>query len=151
MLVERRVALFVVRVKRRRRPTNVFSWQSREGRMVNVHMIVGTLVLIAYVALAITNGMQLSGARTFSWSRQLSMAAAGLLLLQYVLGFGLLGSHSITATHYLVALAAIIPVGYEHMVANTQDVPSTRARLGMLAASATALLVLIAYAIAESR
>ena len=119
--------------------------------MVNVHMIVGTLVLIAFIALAITNGLQLSGARAFSWSRQLSMAAAGLLLLQYALGFGLLGSHSITPAHYLIALAAVIPVGYEHMVANTQEVATTRARLGLFAASATAVLVLIAYAIAESR
>lgn len=119
--------------------------------MVNVHMIVGTLVLIAYIALTIVNGLQLSGARTFSWSRQLSMAAAGLLFLQYVLGFSLLGSHSITPAHYLIALAAIIPVGYEHMVANTQETTSTRARLGMFAAATTTVLVLIAYAIAESR
>jgi hypothetical protein len=119
--------------------------------VVNVHMIVGTLVLIAYVALTITNGVQMSGARTISWARHLSMAAAGLLLLQYALGFGLLGSHSITPAHYLIALAAVVPVGYEHMVANTQPAASTRARLGMFAAAATTALVLIAYAIAESR
>ena len=119
--------------------------------MVNVHMIVGTLVLIAFIALAIVNGLQMSGARTFSWSRQLSMTAAGLLLLQYALGFSLLGSHSITPAHYLIALAAIIPVGYEHMVVNTQEASTRRARLGLFAASATTVLVLIAYAIAESR
>src|SRR5687768_4930168 len=112
-------------------------------------MVIGTLVLLAYVALTIANGLQMSGARTFSWGRPLSMTAAGLLLVQYTLGFSLLGSHSITAIHYLVALAAIIPVGYEHMVANVQEVPSTRARLGMFAAAATTVLVLIAYAIAE--
>jgi hypothetical protein len=37
------------------------------------------------------------------------------------------------------------------MVASTQEVTTTRARLGMLAAAATTLLVLVAYAIAESR
>jgi hypothetical protein len=114
-------------------------------------MIVGTLVLIAYIALTITNGVQMSGARTISWARHLSMAAAGLLLFQYALGFGLLGSHSITPAHYLIALAAIVPVGYEHMVANTNEIASTRARLGMFAAAATTVLVLIAYVIAESR
>ena len=82
----------------------------------------------------------------------MSMAAAGLLLLQYVIGFGLLGGdHSITATHYLLAMAAIIPVGYEHMVANTQERGAARARLGLFAAAATTVLVLIAYMIAETR
>jgi len=119
--------------------------------LVNVHMIVGTLVLLSYIALTIANGVQMSGARTFSWARPLSMTAAGLLLVQYTLGFGLLSSHSITAAHYLIALAAIVPVGYEHMVANTQADASTRARLGMFAAAATTVLVLIAYAVAESR
>ena len=76
---------------------------------------------------------------------------AGLLLLQYVLGFGLLADHDITAAHYLVALAAIIPVGNEHMVASTQEAPITRARLGLFASAATTVLVLVAYAIAESR
>jgi hypothetical protein len=63
----------------------------------------------------------------------------------------LLANHSITAAHYLIALAAIIPVGYEHMVASPQEVASVRSRVGMLAAAATTLLVLVAYAIAESR
>ena len=118
--------------------------------MVTVHMIVGSLVVLAFIVLTISYGMQLNGTRTLSWSRPLSMGAAGLLLLQYVLGFGLLADHDITAAHYLFALAAIIPVGYEHMVASTQEVPTTRARLGMFAAAAATLLVLVAYAIAES-
>ena len=120
--------------------------------MVTVHMWVGTLVLIAYLALAIVNGLQVSGSRTIAWTRPLSMTAALLLLVQYTLGFGLLGGdHSITALHYLIALAALIPVGIEHAVANTQDVPGNRARLAMFATAATTVLVLIAYAIAESR
>jgi hypothetical protein len=120
--------------------------------VVSVHNIVGTLVLIAYLALTAAYALQLSGTRTIAWARQLSMAAAGLLLLQYVLGFGLLGGdHSISASHYLLALAAIIPVGYEHMVANTQESSSGRARLGLFAAAATTILVLIAYLIAETR
>ena len=81
--------------------------------------------------------MQLNGTRTLTWARPLSMTAAGLLLLQYVLGFGLLADHDITAAHYLFALAAIIPVGYEHMVASTQEAPTTRARLGLFASAAT--------------
>lgn len=119
--------------------------------MVTVHMIVGTLVVISFIVLTIAYGMQLNGTRTYTWARPFSMVAAGLLLLQYVLGFSLLADHSITAAHYLIALAAIIPVGYEHMVAQTQEVPTTRARVGMFAAAVTSLLVIVAYAIAESR
>jgi hypothetical protein len=114
-------------------------------------MIVGSLVVIAYICLTVAYGMQLSGTRNFSWTRQLSMGAAGLLLVQYVLGFSLLANHSITAAHYLFALAAIIPVGYEHMVGGQQEVASVRARVGMFAAAVTTVLVIVAYAIAESR
>ena len=120
--------------------------------MVTAHMWVGTAVLIAYLALAIVNGLQIRGDRTISWTRQLSMTAALLLLVQYTIGFGLLGGdHSITAFHYLIALAALIPVGIEHAVANTQEVPGNRERMATFAAAATTVLVLIAYAIAESR
>ena len=59
--------------------------------MVTVHMIIGSLVVLAYLVLAVGNAIQLSGDRTLTWTRQLSMAAALLLLLQYVLGFSLLG------------------------------------------------------------
>ena len=119
--------------------------------MVTVHMVVGSLVVIAYICLTVAYGMQLSGTRTLTWARQLSMGAAGLLLVQYVLGFSLLANHSITAAHYLIALAAIVPVGYEHMVASPQEVASVRARVGMFAAAVTTVLVIVAYAIAESR
>jgi hypothetical protein len=120
--------------------------------MVSVHMIVGSLVVLAYLVLAVGNAIQLSGDRTLTWTRQLSMAAALLLLLQYVLGFSLLGNdHSITASHYIFALAALISVGVEHAVAYPQEDKTTRARLATMATSATALLVLIAYLIAESR
>ena len=120
--------------------------------MDSVHMVVGTLVIVAYLALTATYGLQIGGSRRFSFTRQLSMGAATLLLVQYALGFGLLGgSHSITPAHYLIALAAILPVGYEHMVVNEQKAGIDRARLGALAAACTTILVLIAYAIAESR
>ncbi|HQY31014.1 MAG TPA: hypothetical protein PK691_06995 [Thermomicrobiales bacterium] len=80
------------------------------------------------------------------------MAAALLLLIQYVLGFSLLGNdHSITPAHYLIALAALISVGVEHAVAYPTEDKVTRARLATMATSATALLVLVAYLIAETR
>ena len=71
--------------------------------MVTVHMIVGSLVVIAFIALTISYGMQLNGTRTLSWSRPLSMGAAGLLLLQYVLGFETAGTG--TPGYHRIAVA----------------------------------------------
>lgn len=115
--------------------------------MVRVHETVGTLVLIAFLALIVVNALRLSG-RSIPWARQLTFLASGLLLLQYVLGFGLLGgSSSITPWHYLIALSALIPVGAEHGLANQQSDPRLAGRYGLIANIATFVLVLIAYTI----
>ena len=119
--------------------------------MVTVHLWVGSILVLAYIVLTIANALQISGARTFAWTRQLSMAAGGLLLIQFVLGFNLLaGDHSITAVHYLFALAAIATVGVEHAKANAESNPTVRARLATFATAGTTLLILVAYAIGQS-
>jgi hypothetical protein len=118
--------------------------------MVTVHMIVGTLVVIAFVLLVIVNIFRLTGA-TFPWARKLSYAAAGLLIVQYVLGFGLLGDdHKITAWHYIIAVLAILPVGAEHALAANQASPKKGLMLTTLATAGTAALTIIAYAIGQS-
>jgi|SRR3954454_2941546 hypothetical protein len=115
-------------------------------------MIVGTLVVLAYLVLAVGNAIQLTGERSLGWTRQLSMGAALLLLVQLVLGFSLLsGDHTITPAHYLFALAALITVGVEHAVAYPNEDRTTRMRLATMATSGTALLVLIAYSIGQAR
>ena len=117
--------------------------------MVNVHQTVGTLVVIAFLALTVVNILRATG-RQIGWARPLSFVAAGLLVLQYLLGFSLLGSdHSITAWHYLIALSALITVGIEHGMANAQA-PSGNARLAAAATAGTTILTLIAYAIGLS-
>jgi hypothetical protein len=118
--------------------------------MVRVHEGVGTLVVLAFLALTIINVMQIRG-RSIPWSRQFSFIAAGLLLLQYVIGFNLLGGdHSISAWHYLFALGAIATVGLEHGKANTIPDNSQRARLASVFTAGTTALVIIAYAIGQS-
>ncbi len=118
--------------------------------MVRFHEGVGTLVVIAFLALTIINLMQLRG-KSISWSRQLSFGAAGLLFVQYVIGFNLLGGdHSISAWHYLFALGAIATVGLEHGKANTIEEVSKRARLASIATAGTTALAIIAYAIGQS-
>jgi hypothetical protein len=120
------------------------------GTMVGFHSTVGTLVLLAYLVLAILNGLSLRG-RQYSWARQLSFFAAGLLVLQYVIGFSLLGSdHHVSAAHYILALCALITVGLEHGYANTRETPGERARYATLATTGTFIIVLITYIIGES-
>jgi hypothetical protein len=120
--------------------------------VVNVHMGIGILVVVAFLALAVVNILRVTG-KSIPWAKQLSFTAAGLLALQYVLGFGLLGSsHKITAIHYLFALAAIIPVGIEHGMANAREKehPGSGLKIAALASAATTVLVIIAYSIGQS-
>ena len=118
--------------------------------MVTVHMIVGTLVLLGYLSLTVVNVLAIGGHR-YTWERALSFAAATLLLIQYALGFSLLGSdHDKSGWHYAFALAALITVGLEHGLASRQPIPEARARVGVLASAGTLVLVLIAFVIGES-
>ena len=72
-------------------------------------------------------------------------------ILQYVLGFALLGDDgSITPLHYILALAAIIPVGAEHMFATAERPAAERNKIAFLASLATLILVLVVYALGES-
>jgi hypothetical protein len=112
-------------------------------------MVIGSLVVLAYLALTVVNVLRATG-RQIPWARPLSFGAAGLLVLQYLLGFSLLGSdHKITAWHYTFALAAILTVGLEHGMANAQP-PSGNARLAAAATAGTTALTLIAFIIGSS-
>lgn len=113
-------------------------------------MIIGLATVVAFLLLTIVNGLRAFRGSEVSWARGLSFAAAGLLLIQYVIGFGLLGSdHKIKAIHYIIALAAIIPVGAEHMLA-AQETDKQRARRVAFIANVVALvLIAVAYSIGE--
>jgi hypothetical protein len=119
--------------------------------MSNVHMIVGTLVFIGYLVTAILNARTFATGASFSWQKALSYGAATVLLLQYMLGFSLLGEgKDIPALHFIVALLAIIPVGFEHGYASTRTDARQRSLYTLLANVATFVIVLIAYIIGQS-
>jgi len=119
--------------------------------MTNVHLIVGTLVLVGYLAAAILSIRTLVTGAAFSWQKMLSYGAATVLLLQYMLGFSLLSSDKdITATHFLIALAAIIPVGFEHGYANTRESAAQRRLFIAIANIVTFAIVLAAFIIGEA-
>jgi hypothetical protein len=118
--------------------------------MSNVHMIVGTLTLLLFIANAVMYGMNMVRGTAVPYHRLVSIGAATLLLLQYALGFMLLGSgEDIPWTHWVLALATIIPVGVEHMFASTQPGIRRRGMLGLFATVITVILVLVVYMIGE--
>ena len=120
--------------------------------MVNVHSTVGTLVLVAFLALTILNVVQLVQRREFPWAIMVSRTAALLLLLQWALGFNLLvGESSITPFHYLAALASAATVGLEHGPGYNDPDPAKRRKIALAATAGTTILVLIAYQIGMSR
>ena len=120
--------------------------------MVGVHSTVGTLVLLAYLALTVLNVIQLTRRRDFPWAVMVSRAAAVLLLVQWALGFNLLvGESSITPLHYITALASAGTVGLEHGRGYNEPDPAKRRRISLTATAGTTVLVLIAYIIGQSR
>jgi len=113
--------------------------------MVGLHNTVGTLVIVAYLVLTVVNVIRLRSG-DFGWVRYLSFLAAGLLLVQYVLGFTLLSEgHTNQSSHYLFALLPIITLGIEHGYAPTRATPRDRAAAALAATTLTLVLVLIAY------
>lgn len=118
--------------------------------MNTVHMTVGTLVIVGYLVTFILNIRTARSGQEFSWQKIVSFGAATLLLVQYMLGFSLLGEGSdITAFHYLIALAAIIPVGMEHGYASQRPDAVERGKMAALANLFTLVLVLVAYMFGE--
>lgn len=118
--------------------------------LVNVHNVVGTLVVVAYVVLAVLYGLGIGG-RAFGFTRMLSRAAAALLLVQYVIGFVLLGTGSrIGAQHFLIALLAIVSVGLEHAWAPTRGEGRGRAVTLTLVTVVTVVLVIAAHVLGSA-
>jgi hypothetical protein len=118
--------------------------------MLNVHNVLGTLVVLAFLALTVINVLRVTG-RQIPIAAPLSYAAAALLLIQILLGFALLGQGAtIPALHYILGLLAIVTVGMEHGYARTRSVPELRAMASLLATGATTILVTAAHIIGSS-
>lgn len=118
--------------------------------MTGIHMVLGLAVVVSFLLLTILNYLRMSRGMTFPWAKGLSFAAAGLLLLQYITGFALLGDDGdITPLHYILAIAAIIPVGAEHMLADSDRSERDRNRIAFFGSFATLLLVVIVYSIGD--
>ena len=105
---------------------------------------------MAYVVVAILNVLRATG-RTIAVVRTISMAAAAILLLQYVVGFMLLGAgFANSPIHIVIALLAIIPVGIEHGYAASRTTPHQRALTAAIASIATAILLIVTHGIGSA-
>lgn len=119
--------------------------------MNTVHMIVGSLVVVLYIVNLVMYGVNVFKGKTVRYHRLVSFGGATLLLLQYLLGFSLLGEgRDVPWIHWVLALATIIPVGIEHMFTANEPGVRRRGTIGLFATIITVILVLVAYMIGET-
>lgn len=118
--------------------------------MTTVHMIVGSIVVVLYVANLAMYAITFLKGKPVGYHRAVAMGSAAFLLLQYMLGFSLLGEgNTIIWTHVVLALVTILPVGAEHMLTAQETGMRRKGMIGMLATFMTVVLVLAAYMIGE--
>ncbi len=112
--------------------------------LAGVHEMLGGIVVAALIVVAILAAIQAAGGNE-RFVRMASFAAAGLLVLQYVIGFALMGSGIRNSNaHYLIALLVLVPIALQHSVAKRYTA-RTRGVAILIAALAAAFLSVIAY------
>ena len=121
--------------------------------MVGFHSVVGTLVVLGYLMLTVLNVAAIGrgGGRVAPLARPLSYAAAALLLLQYAIGFALIGSgYDKRGLHYVLALSIILTIGFEHGFARTRAAERHRALFIAAASALTTVLLVLTYIVGQS-
>ena len=112
--------------------------------MAGIHEILGGLVVVAFIVMAILAAIAATG-RDIPWIRQWSFIAAGLLVLQYLVGMLLLANgFRNTSSHLVIALLVLIPVALQHSSARRLSSRSQGVAL-LIWALAAAVLSVIAY------
>lgn len=117
--------------------------------MVAIHSFVGTAVLVLFLATTIIYAIGIAG-RTIPAGRYVSYLASLFLVIQYLLGIGLLASGKRNAVlHYIFALVVLIPVGMEHGYVRKRFSGREQAINLTLVAAAATILVLVTYLIGQ--
>ncbi len=115
-----------------------------EGELSGIHEILGGLVVVAFIVMAILAAIAATG-RDIQWIRQASFSAAGLLVLQYLVGVLLLANEARnTSEHIVIALLVLIPVALQHSSARRLSSQSRAVAL-LVWALAAAVLSVVAY------
>jgi heme A synthase len=113
--------------------------------LAGIHEMLGGIVVVVLIIVAILAAISAGGGSN-SMLRPASMLAAGLYLLQIILGILLIGNGMRNSTgHYLVGLLILIPVALQHSAAKRMQA-RTRDYATMISALAAAFLSVLAYA-----
>lgn len=113
--------------------------------LAGVHQMLGGIVVVALIVVVILAAIQAAGGEE-RYTRMALFVAGGLLILQYILGFALMGNGLRNSNaHYLIALLVLVPVALQHSAAK-RYAPKTRGVAILIAALAAAFLSVIAYA-----
>lgn len=113
--------------------------------LVGIHSMLGGIIVVMMIIVAILGAIYAAGGSD-NLLRPASMLAAGLYILQLVLGFALLSGGMKNSTgHYLVALLILVPVAVQHSAAKRLSA-RTRGYTVMICALAAAFLSVVAYA-----
>lgn len=118
--------------------------------MTNIHQFVGIAVLVLFLAATIIYAIGIGG-RTIPAGKYVSYLASLFLLIQYLLGIGLLFNGNRNKWyHYLFALIVLIPVGMEHGYVRKRFRGREQAINLTLVAAAATILVLVTYLIGQN-
>lgn len=110
-----------------------------------IHEMLGGIVVVLMIIVAILAAISAGGGSN-NMLRPASMLAAGVYILQILLGVLLIGNGFRNSTgHYLVGLLILIPVALQHSSAKRLQ-PRTRDITIMICALAAAFLSVLAYA-----
>lgn len=114
-----------------------------------IHLWVGSITLLLFLVTTILYALGIGG-RAIPAAKYVSYLASLFLLLQYLLGIGLLFSGNRNKViHYLLALLVIIPVGLEHGMIRRRFSGREQAVNLTLASGAATVLVLITWLIGK--
>jgi hypothetical protein len=117
--------------------------------VTNIHALLGAAVLALFLLATILNAIGLAG-REIRAARYVSYLGALALLVQYLLGIGLLASgHGQAWYHYVLALLVVVPVGLEHGLVRRRLTGQSRALGLTLATLAATVLVVLAYLVGQ--
>jgi hypothetical protein len=112
--------------------------------LAGIHSMVGGLVVVALIVVVIVAAMQAAGGDG-RLTRTVSIAASVILLLQYVIGFLLLGNgFQNSMTHYILALLILVPIGLQHASVRRLS-PRSQGVALIIWALAAAFLSIIVY------
>lgn len=118
---------------------------------VNIHLFIGTGLLILYLLTTIIYAVGIGG-NVIPWGKYVSYLASLFLLLQYLLGIGLLASHYRNRWyHYLLAVLVIVPVALEHGMIRRRFSGRQLATNLTLVTAVTTLLILITWAVGRGK